>query len=165
MGYRGKRSISAAAGLAVLLAAVPAWTAGAAGRSPILRAMPGPAGQTDQAEIVWAKVPGPGKKTPINDDYDFRYEFSEKPKMGTIILKIQVFNKKGKQVVPYLIAGRADMPSMQGAHDSGEVEFKLNKRNDYLLPVNVVMPGDWEIRVVMKLNGLEVYHGVIRFDV
>ena len=30
---------------------------------------------------------------------------------------------------------------MSGAHDSGEVPFKLNRKGDYLLPVNIVMPG------------------------
>jgi len=118
-----------------------------------------------QTDIAWTPAAGPGKKCPLNDAYYYKYEFNEKPKMGMIILKLQVFDKKGNQVVPYLITGRSDMPSMRGAHDSGDVEFKLNKKNDYLLPVNIVMPGDWEIRVIMKLNGQAVYHGSIRFDV
>jgi hypothetical protein len=118
-----------------------------------------------QAEIVWTPVPGPGKKCPINEAFYFKYEFSQKPKMGMVILKVQVFDKKNDQVVPFKATGRSDMPSMRGAHDSGDVEFRLNKKNDYLLPVNVVMPGDWEIRVVFLLNGLPVFHGSIRFDV
>ena len=121
--------------------------------------------QTVPIEIVWKPVPGPGKKCPITDDYFFKYEFNEKPRMGMAILKIQVFDKKGNQVVPFLIIGRSDMPSMRGAHDSGDVVFKLNKKNDYLLPVSIVMPGDWEVRVTMKLNGKPVFHGSIRFDV
>jgi hypothetical protein len=117
------------------------------------------------AEIVWTAVPGPGKKCVIDDNYYFRYEFSERPKMGMVILKIQVFDKRNDQVVPFKATGRSDMPSMRGAHDSGDVEFRLNKKNDYLLPVNVVMPGDWEIRVVFSLNEKAVFHGSIRFDV
>jgi hypothetical protein len=117
------------------------------------------------AEIVWTPVPGPGKKCPINDEYYFKYEFNEKPKMGMSILKIQVFDKKNNQVVPFKATGRSDMPSMRGAHDSGDVEFKMNRRNDYLLPVNVVMPGDWEIRLIFRLNDQAVFHGSIRFDV
>ena len=116
-------------------------------------------------EIVWTPVPGPGKKCPINEAYYFRYEFSEKPKMGMVILKVQVFDKKNDQVVPFKATGRSDMPSMRGAHDSGDVEFRLNRKNDYLLPVNIVMPGDWEIRLIFWLNGQPVYHGSIRFDV
>ena len=116
-------------------------------------------------EIVWTNVPGPGKKCPINDDYYFKYEFSAKPKIGMVILKIQVFDKDDKQVVPYKATGRSDMPSMRGAHDSGDVEFKMNRKNDYLLPVNLVMPGEWEIQVVFLLNDKAVYHGSIKFDV
>jgi len=116
-------------------------------------------------DIVWTPVPGPGKKCPVNDDYYFKYEFNEKPKMGMSILKIRVFDKKNDQVVPFKMTGRSDMPSMRGAHDSGDVEFKLNRKNDYLLPVNVVMPGDWEIRVIFRLNDQAVFHGSIRFDV
>lgn len=129
-----------------------------------------PAGSTkaqgsSQARVEWTAVPGPNKKCPVNDEYYFKYDFDKKPQMGMVILKIQVFNKKGAQVVPYMIIGRSDMPSMRGAHDSGEVEFKLNKANNYLLPVNVVMPGDWEVRVTFVLNGQAVFHGSIRFDV
>jgi hypothetical protein len=117
------------------------------------------------ADVVWTPVPGSGKKCPINDDYYFKYEFNEKPKMGMSILKIQVFDKKNHRSAPFKMIGRSDMPSMPGAHDSGDVEFKLNRKNDYLLPVNVVMPGDWEIRVTMTLEDKAVFHGSIRFDV
>ncbi len=117
------------------------------------------------ADIVWTPVPGPGRTCAISDGYDLRYEFNEKPKMGMSILKIRVFDRKHNQVAPFKMTGRSDMPSMRGAHDSGEVEFKLNKKNDYLLPVNVVMPGDWEIRVTVMLDGKAVFHGSIRFDV
>jgi hypothetical protein len=117
------------------------------------------------ADIVWTAVPGPGKKCPINNDYYFKYEFNEKPKMGMSILKIQVFDKQGNQTVPFKMTGRSDMPSMRGAHDWGDVEFKLNRKNDYLLPVNVAMPGDWEIRVTMTFGDKAVFHGSIRFDV
>jgi len=117
------------------------------------------------ADIVWTPVPGPGKKCAINDDYYFKYEFNEKPKMGMSILKIRVFDKKNNQVVPFRMTGRSDMPSMRGAHDSGDVEFKLNRKNDYLLPVNVAMPGDWEIHVIVLLKDQAVFHGSIRFDV
>ncbi len=141
-------------GLAALCcaAALPAVPAAAA------------AGQAAK-EIVWTPVPGSGKKCPINETYYFKYEFSQKPQMGMVILKVQVFDKKNDQVVPFKATGRSDMPSMRGAHDSGDVEFRLNKKNDYLLPVNIVMPGDWEIRLIFRLNGQPVYHGSIRFDV
>jgi len=118
-----------------------------------------------QAEIVWKSVPGPGRKCVVSDGYYFNYAFDKKPQMGMVILKIQVFDKKGAKVTPFEITGRSDMPSMRGAHDSGELAFKTNKVNNYLLPVNIVMPGDWEIRVTFLLNDKPVFHGSIRFDV
>jgi hypothetical protein len=121
--------------------------------------------QAARAEIVWTPVPASGKKCPIDDHYYFRWEFNQKPKMGLVILKIQVFDKADDQVVPFKATGRSDMPSMRGAHDSGDVELKLNRKNDYLLPVNVVMPGDWEIRLTFWLDGRPIYHGSLRFDV
>jgi hypothetical protein len=57
------------------------------------------------------------------------------------------------------------MPSMRGAHDSGSVEFKLNRKDDYLMPVNIVMPGDWEVQVTIQKDGKPVFYGSITFDV
>ena len=57
------------------------------------------------------------------------------------------------------------MPSMRGAHDSGEVPFKLNKKGDYLLPVNVVMPGEWEVKLVFMKDKEPVFRGRITFKV
>ena len=116
-------------------------------------------------EIVYKPMPKTGKKYELGDGNYVVYDFSEKPKMGTVILKIQVFNKKGEQITPYVVKGRSDMPSMRGAHDSGDVEFKLNRKNDYLMPVNIVMPGDWEVRVIFFKDGKPVYHGSLTFDV
>jgi hypothetical protein len=116
-------------------------------------------------EIVFKPIPKAGKKFEIEADTTIIYEFNEKPKMGTAFLKIQVFNKKGDKVTPFVIVGRSDMPLMRGAHDSGNVEFKLNKKNDYLLPVNVVMPGDWEVQVTFLKDGKPIFYGSITFDV
>jgi len=117
------------------------------------------------AEVVYQPLPKAGKKYEIGNGNYLIYNFSEKPKMGTVILKVQVFDKEGRQITPYLIKGRSDMPSMRGAHDSGDVEFRLNRKNDYLLPVNIVMPGDWEVRVTFVLDGKPIYFGSITFDV
>ncbi len=136
----------------------------------VAMAAPSPApsqagGQNPTGAIDWVPLPGPGKKVKINDEYSFTYEFSQRPQMGTVILIIRVTNKSGAQAVPFKIVGRSDMPSMRGAHDSGEVEFKTNKALNYLLPVNIVMPGDWEVQVTIRLNDQAVYRGAIRFDV
>jgi hypothetical protein len=85
--------------------------------------------------------------------------------MGPAILKIQLFDKDGKQVTDLDITGRSDMPSMRGAHDSGEVAFKLNRKGDYLLPVNIVMPGDWEIQLTFSRTKIVIFRGRLLFDV
>jgi hypothetical protein len=120
---------------------------------------------TGKEEIVYTPLPGPGKKCWIHEEMYFAYKFSEKPKMGTVILIVQVFNKKGDQLTPFTIEGRSDMPSMRGAHDSGEQEFKLNKKGDYLLPVNIVMPGDGEVRLTFLKDGKPVFYGGLTFNV
>jgi hypothetical protein len=139
--------------------------AGAAASSASAPGNPGLQAAAAKQEIVYKPIPKAGRKFDIDADTSIIYEFNEKPKMGTAFLKIQVFNKKGDKITPFVILGRSDMPSMRGAHDSGDVEFKLNKKNDYLLPVNVVMPGDWEVRVTFLKDGKPVFYGSLTFDV
>ena len=106
-----------------------------------------------------------GQKTWIGDEYYFVYEFDKKPQMGTIIMKVQIFSKDGKQDTSLEITGSADMPSMKGAHSSGEQLFKMNKKGDYLLPVNVVMPGEWEVVLNFLKDKIPIYTGSVRFNV
>ena len=113
----------------------------------------------------YSELPGPGKKCSIDDEFYFTYEFTEKPRMGTAILRVRVYGQDGNQSTAFAVLGRYDMPSMAGAHDSGEQEFKLNKKGDYLLPVNIVMPGDWEVKLTFKRGDSIVFRGVFRFDV
>jgi hypothetical protein len=104
-------------------------------------------------------------KIKINNSYYFSCSFSKTPSLGTTVLKIQVFDSSKKQVSPFVIFGESGMPSMPGHHDTGLIEFRLNKKNDYLLPVNVVMPGDWEVRIIIKKDSKEIFKGKISFDV
>lgn len=106
-----------------------------------------------------------GEKIKIDADHYFIYSFDKKPQMGTVIMKVQVFDNAGKQDSSYDLTGDSGMPSMRGAHDSGEKPFKLNKKGDYLLPVDVVMPGDWEVRVQFYKDKKPVFLGRVTFDV
>jgi hypothetical protein len=109
--------------------------------------------------------PKSGKKCWIGEVNYFTWEFDKTPKMGTAILIIKLYDKDGRRVSDLAITARSDMPSMRGAHDSGEVAFKTNKAGDYLLPVNVVMPGDWEVLLTFSRNGIVIFRGRIAFDV
>jgi hypothetical protein len=106
-----------------------------------------------------------GQKHWVGDQHYFIYNFDKRPQMGTIIMKIQVFTKDGKQDTSFEITGDADMPSMKGAHSSGNQLFKLNKKGDYLLPVNVVMPGDWEVVLTFLKDKKPIFTGSVRFNV
>ena len=122
-----------------------------------------PTGQP--GEPVFQDLAKSGKKCWIGEVNYFTWEFDKTPKMGTSILIIKLYDRDGKRVTDLRIAGRSDMPSMRGAHDSGEVAFKNNRAGDYLLPVNVVMPGDWEVQLTFSRNGIVIFRGRIAFDV
>ena len=123
-----------------------------------------PSGPQSQ-ESVFQDLAKSGKKCWIGEVNYFTWEFDKTPKMGTSILIIKLYDRDGKRVTDLQVAGRSDMPSMRGAHDSGEVAFKNNKAGDYLLPVNVVMPGDWEVQLTFSRNGIVIFRGRIAFDV
>jgi hypothetical protein len=116
-------------------------------------------------EPEFKNLPKAGKKCWIGEVSYFIYEFDKKPKMGTAILKIQLFDKDGKQISDLEITGQSDMPSMRGAHDSGEVAFTLNKKGDYLMPVNIVMPGDWEVLLTLSRSKIVIFRGRLTFGV
>jgi len=117
-----------------------------------------------KAAPVYKELPGQDKKVQLDENTYFIYKFDKKPKMGMSILKIQVFNQKGKRDTTLAITGHSGMPSMRGAHDA-TAAFKLNKKGDYLMPVNVVMPGQWEIKLDLKKADKVIYRGSFRFGV
>jgi predicted metalloprotease len=54
---------------------------------------------------------------------------------------------------------------MKGAHESGDQPFKLSQKGDYLLPINIVMPGGWEVRLTLLKDGKVIFKGSHQFDV
>jgi len=118
-----------------------------------------------QEAPVFQDLPKSGKKCWIGEVNYFIWEFDRTPKMGTAILIIKLYDKDGKRVSDLAVTGRTDMPSMRGAHDSGDVAFKTNRAGDFLMPVNVVMPGDWEVQLTFSRNGIVIFRGRIAFDV
>jgi len=82
-----------------------------------------------------------------------------------VIMKVQVFNSQGEKDTSLEVLGDSGMPSMRGAHETGDQPFKLSQKGDYLLPVNIVMPGDWEIRLTIKKDGKVIFRGSYKFDV
>ncbi len=114
---------------------------------------------------VYPAMPGPGKKVPVGNDYYFMYSFDKKPKLGTIIMKVEIFTTEDKKDTSIEVKADVDMPSMKGAHSTGDKSFKLSNKGDYLLPINIVMPGGWEIKLTLLKAGKIIYTGSYQFDV
>lgn len=109
-------------------------------------------------------LPPPGKKVPLGENHYFIYGFDKPPKISTCIIKVEIFTRDGKQDTSFKVKGDADMPSMRGAHKSGDKPFSLSKKGAYLLPVRLVMPGDWEVNFIFEKNNRAVLRGVYLFD-
>ena len=121
--------------------------------------------EAKEAPPVYNSLPGAGQKVWIGQEHYFIYSFDKKPQMGTMILKIQLFDKEGKRSTSLSITGDCGMPSMGSAHDSGNQPFKLNKKGDYLLPLNLVMPGEWEVKLHFSQDQKVIYYGNLKFKV
>jgi hypothetical protein len=119
------------------------------------------AGQTPDYPTLAA----PGKKVSIGNGSYLIYGFDKKPKLGTIIMKVEIFNQEGRKDTSPEVKADAGMPSMRGAHETGDRPFVLSKKGDYLLPINIVMPGDWEIRLTIIKGGKVIFRGRYNFDV
>jgi hypothetical protein len=119
------------------------------------------AGQT----AIYPAMPDPGKKVPLGNGYYLIYGFDKKPRMGMAIVKVEIFAAEGKKDNSFEVRADAGMPSMKGAHETGEQPFKLSQKGDYLLPINLVMPGGWEIRLVIIKDGKVLFRGRHNFDV
>ncbi|OGW40118.1 MAG: hypothetical protein A2X58_02915 [Nitrospirae bacterium GWC2_56_14] len=113
----------------------------------------------------YPSMQSPGKKVSIDKDHYLIYGFDKKPKLGTVIMKLEIYTQDGKKDTSFEVLGDSGMPSMKGAHETGEQLFRLSNKGAYLLPVNIVMPGDWEIRITIKKGGKVVFRGSHQFDV
>lgn len=117
------------------------------------------------SKIVYQPIPKPGEKIALDADYYFTYGFDKPPKLGMAIMRVEIFNRYGKRDTSFVVRGDADMPSMRGAHSSGDKDFSLSAKGVYLLPVRLVMPGDWEIRFTFVKKGKAVLRGAYLFDI
>lgn len=108
--------------------------------------------------------PKPGEKIPLGAGHYFVYGFDKPPKIGTRIMRVEIFSRDGAPDTSFAVRGDADMPSMRGAHSTGEKDFALSAKGVYLMPVQLVMPGDWEVRIVFLKDGKTVLRGVYLFD-
>ena len=114
---------------------------------------------------IFLPMADPGKKVPLGNGYYLIYGFDKRPKLGTVIMKVEIFDVAGKKNISHQVKADAGMPSMSGAHETGDRAFTLSKKGDYLLPINIVMPGDWEVRITVIKDGNPIFLGRYNFDV
>ena len=132
------------------------------GRSQNISAPAQPVGS--QAQNDYQVLPKPGEKVKIDPDHYFIYGFTKHPKIGTSIMKVEIYTRDGKRDISFIVKGDVDMPSMRGAHSTGDKDFSISAKGDYLLPVPLVMPGDWEFRFNFVKDGKTVLRGAYLFD-
>jgi len=113
----------------------------------------------------YAPMPEPGKKVPIGGGFYLIYGFDKKPKLGIAIMKVEIFDRDGRKDTSFDVKAHADMPSMKGAHVTVDRSFKLSRKGDYLAPQDIVMPGDWEIRLTIFKDGKVLFRGSYKFYV
>jgi hypothetical protein len=120
---------------------------------------------TGAAIPEYPPMPSPGKKVPIGNGYYLIYGFDRQPKMGTAIMKVEIFTRGDKKDTSLVVRADADMPSMRGAHATGDRAFALSNKGDYLLPISIVMPGDWEVKFTVIKDGKVIFRGRYNFNV
>jgi len=105
-----------------------------------------------------------GQKVPLGVDHYFTFGLDKPPKLGIAIMKVEIFTRNGKRDTSFTVKGDADMPSMRGAHAAAEKTYSLSAKGVYLMPVRLVMPGDWEVTFTIYSKGKTVYRGAYLFD-
>lgn len=107
----------------------------------------------------------PGERVTLDAEHYFVYGFDKAPKLGTAIMRVEIFDRSGGHDTTFVVKGDVDMPSMRGAHSTGDKQFSVSKKGIYLLPVPIAMPGEWELKFTFEKDGKAVFHGVYRFEV
>lgn len=123
----------------------------------------GPAEMKQEAD--YPLMHGTDKKIKLEGGSYFFYTFDKKPKLGTVIMKVVIFNSKNKKDTSLEVTADSGMPSMRGAHETGDKPFTLSNKGDYLLPIDIVMPGDWEVKLTITKAGKVIFRGSHKFDV
>ena len=99
----------------------------------------------EKQTVSTVKLPGYGKKVLLDKNTWYTYGFTKKTKIGANTLKVNIMDKAKKSVNTYQVLVSYDMPSMKGMHAQNDVPMQVNRAGNYLLPLNFVMPGVWQV--------------------
>jgi hypothetical protein len=117
------------------------------------------------ANVAYQPLPKPGAKVPLGPAHYFTYGFEKPPKLGNAIMRVDIFTLDGQRDRSFVAKGDLDMPSMRGAHSTGSRPFVISAKGVYLMPLQLVMPGDWEFRLTLEKQGETVFRGAYAFDI
>ncbi len=106
-----------------------------------------------------------GKAYKLNNDYSVKFRWQSKPKIGTKLLIVELYNKDNKLSNALNVSVNSYMPSMRGSHDTGHQPMKLNKNKAYVMPVNFMMLGDWELELKFNQGKTNIYTGYIQLKI
>lgn len=101
----------------------------------------------------------------LDSNYYLTYTWNKNPKIGNHILLVSVYNKNKKVVKDIQVTANAYMPSMKGSHDTGDKNMLLNRKQQYAIPVNFMMLGDWEIELKFSKGSSNLGKAFIRLDI
>jgi hypothetical protein len=108
---------------------------------------------------------GYNKAIALDANHYFTYSFAKKPKLGTAILKVLVYDKARKISNAYTVFANADMPSMKGMHNTGDLKLVANKKGELLVPVSFVMPGVWQVDLTFNKDGKQAFSGYFQLKI
>lgn len=149
----------------IMLRMLCTFSLGVAIPGAIFAAPVAPVALAAPAKVVYQPMPKAGRKITLATGHYFTFGFEKQPKLGNAIMRVELFTPAGQRDRSFVLKGDADMPSMRGVHSAGNRTFAISAKGVYLMPVELVMPGDWEFRLIIEKDGKTLFRGAYLFDI
>ena len=120
---------------------------------------------TEKAEATPIVLSNPNKAQWISKDYYILYDWNKKPKIGTSILSIKVFDKSKKPVTDLAITADVNNTSQKDTKATGDIALKPNKKDEFIIPVNFLSQGNWEILLKFAKGDKALSNAAIRVEI
>lgn len=106
-----------------------------------------------------------GRKYQINQNLFIKFNWNQRPRIGNRILSVELLDSNNNKLTNLNVTANAYMPSMRGAHDTGDRPMQLNRNQRYSIPVHFMMLGDWEIEIKIRRGNALLGNAVVRLDI
>ena len=120
---------------------------------------------TEKAETTQVVLSNPKKAQWISKDYYVEYDWNKTPKIGTSILSVKVFDKSKKPVTDLAITADVNNTSQKDTKATGDIALKPNKKGEFIVPVNFVSQGNWEIQLRFAKGDKALSNASIRVEI